>query len=203
MRHAARIGSEVSAQERQVGEPVGVQLGGETLGEFGLATALMREREQVDHEAACLLLGQLLEEGVEGSAIGFAREEPVAVDEVEERHRLAAQGMDHVPVIDDLIVLAVRMRAPARQRHEMRAADEQVEPIVVEAHPQSMADQARWDRVEHLAQREAAGGRDANDHLLVVGAAPIRQFLERGALASMRLALRALRRLTISSMKRR
>jgi hypothetical protein len=34
----------------------------------------------------------------------------VAVDEAEERHRLAAEGMDHVPIIDDLVVLAAGMR---------------------------------------------------------------------------------------------
>jgi len=57
-------------------------------------------------------------------------------------------------VADDAVVAAIRPRAPARQGDEMRAADEHVEPVVVEAHAQPMADEARGDRVEHLAQPE-------------------------------------------------
>ena len=44
-----------------------------------------------------------------------------------------------------------------------------------------MADQARGHGVEHLAQREAARGGDADADFLVVGGAPARQGLEFGA----------------------
>ena len=64
----------------------------------------------------------------------------------------------------------------------MGAADEDVEPIVEEAHPEPVADQARGHGVEHLAQREAARGGDAHADLLVVGRAPVRQILQFGAL---------------------
>ena len=61
-----------------------------------------------------------------------------------------------MPIVDDLIVLAAGMCSPAGQRHQVRAADEHVEPVVIQAHIPSMSDQARGDRVEDLAQREAA-----------------------------------------------
>src|ERR1700693_2959671 len=40
------------------------------------------------------------QERLEGALIGAAREELLAADQVEQGHRLAAQGKDHVPVID-------------------------------------------------------------------------------------------------------
>ena len=142
VRHARRIGREVGAEGGDVGQPAGLQIGGEKIGEFGLAAAVVGQGEQVDHDAAGLLLGQPLQEGVEGSAIGLAREQLVAIDEVQQRHRLAAERVDHMPIVDDLVVLAAGMCPPARQRHQVRAADEQVEPIVIQAHAQPMPDQA-------------------------------------------------------------
>ena len=100
--------------------------------------------------------GSRSHEHVEGSPIGLARKEPVAIDEVQQRHRLATQRMDDMAIVDDLVVLAGWRGPPARQRHEMRAADEDVQPIVEEAHPEAVTDQARRHGVEHLAQREAA-----------------------------------------------
>ena len=111
---AARAGSGAkrAPQGGDVGQLPGLQIGGEQIGEFGLAAALMGQGEQVDHDAAGLLLRQPLQEGVEGSAIGFAREQLVAIDEVEQRHRLAAQRVDHMPIVDDLVVLAAGMARP-------------------------------------------------------------------------------------------
>ena len=86
-------------------------------------------------------------------------------------------------VVHDLIVSPVRMGAPARQGEQMAAADEDVEAVVVEAHAQTMADQARGHGVEHLAQAEAAGRGDAHADLLVVARAPLGQAAEDGALA--------------------
>ena len=61
-----------------------------------------------------------------------------------------------LPIVDDLVVLAVGMRPPTRQGDEMGTADEHVETIIVKAHPQLVADQAGRHGVEHLAQGEAA-----------------------------------------------
>jgi hypothetical protein len=46
--------------------------------------------------------------------------------------------------------------AAARQGHQGRAAEEDVDPIVVDAHLQPVADEARRDRVEDPAEHEAA-----------------------------------------------
>ena len=50
---------------------------------------------------------------LEGAGIGAAREQLVAIDQIEQRHRLAAQRMDDVPVVDDVAVLAAAVRRPA------------------------------------------------------------------------------------------
>ena len=106
-------------------------------------------------------------------AIGRAREQLVAVDQIEQRHRLLAQRVDDVPIVDDVTALALGDRPPAPQRHHRRRAEEAVEPVVVEVHAQAMADQPRRRRVEHAAQNEAAARRDRDDLLLVVGGPPL------------------------------
>ena len=120
------IGREAGPQSGHVGQAAGLEIGGQLIGQLGLAAALVGQGEKIDHDAAGLPLRQPLQEHVEGSPIGLAREQLVAIDQVEQRHRLAAQRMDDMAVVDDLVVLAVGMRAPARQRHELRAADEDI-----------------------------------------------------------------------------
>ena len=178
-----RIGGEAGLQGGDVREPSGGVVGGEALGQLGLATAVVGEREQVDGDPAGLSFGQRGPQRLEGVPVGVAGEELVAVDEVEERHRLAAKRVDDVAVVHDLVVPAVREGPSARQRQEVRAADQDVEPVVVEAHAQPVADEARGHGVEHLAHPEAAGGGDAHAHLLVVAGAPVRQGLQDGPLA--------------------
>ncbi len=86
--------------------------------------------------------------------------------------------MDHVTIIDNVTVLPVHARAAARQGHESRAANEEVEAVIIQASPQTVPDQAGWDRVEHLAQCEAARGWDRHEDLLVIGGAHVRQRLQ-------------------------
>ena len=131
-------------------------------GEFGLAGALERERENPDHGAASWSLTETGEQGVERQGEGSAGEELIAIDQIEQRHGLAAQGMDDVTVVDDMAMFAVRPGPTASQDDDGRRALETFEPIVIKAHPQPMADQSRGNRVEHLAQREGAW---TNSHL--------------------------------------
>ncbi len=159
---AARAGSGAkrAPQAVDVGQPASVEIGGEHIGEFGLAAAFVRQREQLDHDAAGRRSPSLRRAArSKVRAIGVARKELVAIDQVEQRHRLAAQRMDDVPVVDDMAVLAVAAGRPRGSVIRLRAAEKQVEPVVVEPHAQPMADQPRGHGVEHLAQREAAGAR--------------------------------------------
>src|SRR6478735_7847515 len=117
----------------------------------------------------------------EGSPVSVAWKQLIAIDEAEQRHRLPAQRMDDMAIVNHLVVLAGSMRAPPREGHEWGAADEQVQPVVEQAHPEPMADQARGHGVEHLAQREAARGGDADADFLVIGGALARQGLQFGA----------------------
>ena len=61
-------------------------------GEFGLAGALEREREKADHGAASWSLAETGEQGVERQGEGSAGEELIAIDQIEQRHRLAASA---------------------------------------------------------------------------------------------------------------
>jgi hypothetical protein len=142
----------------------------------------MGEGEELDSRAAGQAVGQAGAQGLESAGVGRPGEEFVAVDQPEQRHRLAAERVDDVPVVDHMAVPAVGMRSPAGGGELVRAAEVDLEPAVVEAHAQAMADQARWHAVEHLAQGEAARGGHDDDRLLVVGGAPGRQGLQRRAL---------------------
>src|ERR1700732_65188 len=99
----------------------------------------MSERQQPNDGAACLLLAVTGQQRFEGALISAAREELLTIDQVEQGHWLAAQGMDDVPVIDDVSTLSAGMRPPAAQRHQLCRAEEALEPVVVEAHGKGMA----------------------------------------------------------------
>ena len=70
-------------------------------------------------------------------------------------HRLAAQGMDEMVIVDHVAAAPVAMGATAAQGQQWGGADEQLQPIIVEVDAQGVADQPRRHRVEHLAQGEA------------------------------------------------
>jgi len=206
----------VVTQNGHVRQPTSVEALLEKGGELGLAAAFRGESQGVDGEPT----GQLGRQGGQGSveeaAIGIAGEELVAVDETNERHRLASQRVDDVAIVDDLAALAVALRAPSRQRHQVGAAEKEVEPIIVEPDPQAVADETRGHRVEHSAQNKAARRGDGDQRLLAISGPPIGQPLQGGALGVDALSatprsrlrgdpggLRALRRPTSSSRKRR
>ena len=110
------------------------------------------------------------------SLIGAAREELLTIDQIEQRHRLAAQGMDDVPIIDHMTVFAAGMRSP--QRDQRRRAEETFEPVVIQPHAKPMADQARGHRIEHLLEGEPAGRGDGDDRLFVIRGPMCRQRLQ-------------------------
>ncbi len=149
----------------------------------------MSERQQPDHGAARLLLAVTGQQRFEGAPVGATREELFTIDQVEQGHWLAAQGMDDVSVIDHMTVLAVGVRPPAAQRHQWRPAEKAFEAIVVEPHAQPMADQARGHRIEHFLQGEAAGRGDGDDRLLVIRRPMCGQRLQRRPLDIQALAV--------------
>src|SRR5947209_9248826 len=104
------------------------------------------------------------------------------IDQIEQGHWLAAQGMDDVPVIDYMARLAVGVRPAAAQRNQRRRAEEAFEPVVVEPHAKPVADQARRHRIEYLLEGEPAGRGDGDDSLLVIRRPARRQRLQGRAL---------------------
>jgi len=125
-----------------------------------------------------------------GAGISAAREQLVAVDEVEERHWLLAQRVDHVMVVNDMATLVAALwRSAALQGEELGRTEEAVEPVVIEVNVQAMADQTRRHAVEDAPQDEAAARSDAHARLLVIGGSPVGERLERWALDVDALAL--------------
>ncbi|MGZ9052913.1 MAG: hypothetical protein ACXW3N_12130 [Rhodoplanes sp.] len=72
----------------------------------------MSECKQADHGAASLLLALPGKQRLECTGISATRERLIAIDQIDERHRLLAQRMDDVMIVDDVAVLA----APLRRR---------------------------------------------------------------------------------------
>lgn len=142
------IGREASLEEIEIGQSAGIEFSFDGLGEFGLASTIMGQRQQPDHGAARPLLAVACQHCLEGALISAAREELLAIDQVEQSHGLSAQGVDDVAVIDDVAMLAVGVRAAAAQGHQCGRAEEAFEPIVVEAYPEPVTDQARGHRID-------------------------------------------------------
>src|SRR6478736_5323366 len=91
--------------------------------------------------------------------------------------------MDDVMIVDDVAVLAAALRRPTPpQGQKLRAAEEALEPVIVEVNIETVADQARRDAVEHAPQHEAAARRDQDARLLVVGGASIGELFKHDAL---------------------
>ena len=114
----------------------------------------MREAKKLDHCPARDPFGEPLQQPIEHAPVGLAREELVAIDKIQQRHRFAPKRMDDMAIIDDMAMFAAALGAAARKRKERCAAEEQLKPIVVKSHSQSMADQPRRHGVKHLAQRD-------------------------------------------------
>ena len=111
---------EAPPQLFKIGQPARVDLGGERIGKFGFAGPFMREGEQPNDGATGFLLRFCGDQRVEGARIGGTREELVAIDKAEKRHRLLFGRMNDVPVVDDMTTqIAVgRPRRRVRTRVE-------------------------------------------------------------------------------------
>src|SRR5215471_18941361 len=123
------------------------------------------------------------EQRLEGAGVGPARKQLVTIDEIEQGHGLSAQRMDDMAIVNDATVFVGSGPLPTTsQGLDRRRAQEALEPGVVEADTQVVADELRGDSVEDLAQDEAAAGRDPHPRFLVVARSPLRQLLEQRAL---------------------
>src|SRR6202049_5408240 len=139
----------------------------------------MCERQKPDHGAAGCSLAKFGEQGFESKGVGAAGKELVTIDQIEQRHRLATQGMNDMAIVDDMAMFAVWQRSPAPQGDDVGGALEAFEPVVIETHAQPVTDQAGGNRVKHLAQGEGAGCRDVDGDLLIVGGLADRQLPQR------------------------
>ena len=102
----------------------------------------MGQCQKLDRHLAGASVVTVLPQGIEQTFVSCTREEPIAIDEVDESHRLAPQSMNDVPIINDMPALAVRHRPTTSQRHDRRDAEEAFEPIVEDAHTETMTNQS-------------------------------------------------------------
>ena len=65
----------------------------------------------------------------------------IAVDQMQQCHRLAAQGMDEMVVVDHVAAATIAVGATAAQGHQWGRANEQLQPIIVEVDAQGVTDQ--------------------------------------------------------------
>jgi len=175
------------AQTVGVGQPAGGELGGDELGELGLAGVVVGEDEEADDPLAGVPAGQRVRQPSPRLGVGRRREEAVAVDRIGEGLGLAAQRRQDVAVVDDMNALAVAAGAAARMGHDMGGAEPGLDAVVVEVDPQAVADEARRGAVEDLLDDEAAGAGDAGDDLGEVGGAPRRQRTQGGTFGAQAL----------------
>ena len=82
---------------------------------------------------------------------GGCRTRWMRVDQDQERHRLLLQRVDDVAVVDDVDVGTGGSGAAARHGEQMGAAEEEFDPVVVEAPAEPMPDEVRGHRVEDAA----------------------------------------------------
>jgi len=100
----------------------------------------VRHGQQIDGHPAGGVLAFMLQQMLEHPSVGFAGEQAIAIDQPHKRHRLAPQRVDHMPVIDDMTMLAIVASAAAHQGHEQRAAQEQIDPVIIEPRAQAVSD---------------------------------------------------------------
>src|SRR6267378_1470691 len=148
--HGGWIGPEAPGKRVEIGQSPGIEFGVDGFGELGLTGPIMSQSQQPNHGAARPLFAVTGQQRFEGALIGAVREELLTIDQVEQGHWLAAQGMDDVPVIDDVAMLAAGMRPPAAQRHQRRRAEEAFEAVVPRVRLRRPEDRLR-------AVREAGG----------------------------------------------
>lgn len=77
-----------------------------------------------------------------GTAIRLTREQRVTEHQALERLGLALEGVDEVPVVDHAAAPADGRSRAARQCEHECARQVAIEPVAVEPHLQTMADQA-------------------------------------------------------------
>ncbi len=140
LRQGPRIGGEPGTHGIEVRQAFVRKVLLEQRAKFGFTAAVMRNAEKFNHGPARCPLRRTLKETLERPAIRIAREQAVAIDQPQQRHGLAAQAVDHVAVIHDMAVLSVCLGAAARHRHQAGAAHEQLKPVVIEPHPQTVTD---------------------------------------------------------------
>ncbi len=81
-------------------------------------------------------------------------------------------------IIDHVAIAVVGRPSASWQCQHQTAAKEAFQPVIIETHPQTVADQPGWNGVEDVPQKESAAAGHSDQLVLEVVGAPRRQRLE-------------------------
>ncbi len=117
------IGREAGTQVGERWQAAGVEALVDQGGEIGLDAPLVGDGERTDDELAGGPFRQSLHGRVVEPAVGFAREELVAIDEARQCAGLGPQRMDDVAIVDDMAAPVGTVAAAALQGGDVCAAE--------------------------------------------------------------------------------
>jgi hypothetical protein len=110
-----------------------VESGAPGAGQFGLTRPVVSKHQQAHHDTASGSGRMGGNQRLPGAAIGDPGKELVSIDEVEERHGLAAQDMIDVQVVDH-VAAAIAARAggalPTREGQDQDPTQQAFEPVL-------------------------------------------------------------------------
>jgi hypothetical protein len=107
LRLRTRSWTKLLTQRRQIRQSAGVEFPVDRGGQLGFAAAFVRQGQQFDRDLAGPFVADLGAQGFERPRVSRTWKQLAAVDQVEQRHRLLAQRVDHMAVIDNMASLAV------------------------------------------------------------------------------------------------
>ena len=84
LRYRVPLRSEAGSQPIEIGQIAGIQIGIDGMCKFGLTSAIMRERQETDHDAASLLLAFSRQQRLEGASVGAMWKQLIAIDQIDE-----------------------------------------------------------------------------------------------------------------------
>ena len=91
-----------------------------------------------------------VEQTFPGRTVSRPWEQRVAVDKMQQRHRLAAQAVNNMPIVHHLDAAAIAGRTTTWQAQHQALTDEAFQTVIVDPQVQPIADQARWHCIDTL-----------------------------------------------------
>ena len=115
------------SQGLDIGEGAGPERFFDGVGDFRFAAVFVGHGKELDGETARLFFAHGFLHLIEEVAIGLSRKELIAVGQTCQSHGFALQGLDDVPIIDDVGTVSPMS---ARQGFDPRRSLEEFDPVI-------------------------------------------------------------------------